>query len=307
MVALEAGFAKEEGLDLKIVVTDAGVQTRQVLAAGQVEFAIGDTTHPLQLTNRGKATKALFATATFPTTANMVVRKDLYDAGITTPEKFAAWKREDGSKPIIAATQIGASTWTYGSYVFEKLNLANNVNWVSGGGAQSLLGGLKSKQFDAIMAQPGWMFEAVDNKWGELIFDPLDEGNLNRIFGGPIPVGAVIYALQSTISSKPEVTQSLVNAIYKAAQWVKVASVDEIYDKIGDKYLGAGHPDATKREIAYYKTTKAQIYNYDGVIDEDEYARAAPIWFREGTGITQVAFADAYDLSFIEKIDVKKI
>ncbi|HTH98467.1 MAG TPA: ABC transporter substrate-binding protein [Stellaceae bacterium] len=303
MVALEGGFAKQEGLDLKITVTDAGVQTRQTLAAGQTDYAIGDTAHPLQLTNRGKASKILFVTATFPTTSNMVVRSDLYAQGITSPEAFANWKKPGGAKPVIAATQIGASTWTYGSYIFEKLGLAQKVNWVAGGGAQSLLGGLKSKQFDAIMAQPGWMFEAVDNKWGNLIFDPLDRNNLDRIFGGPIPVGAVIYALQTTIKKQPDVTQAMVNAIYRAAHWIKAASVDDIFKLVGPKYLGEGREAAVKREITYYK--RPGVYNYNGFISADSYARAAPVWFREGTGISKVDYDTACDFSFLQNTKKK--
>jgi NitT/TauT family transport system substrate-binding protein len=298
MVALEGGFAKQEGLDLQIVVTDAGVQTRQTLAAGQTQYAIGDEAHPLQLTNRGKASKIMFVTATFPTTSNMVVRSDLYAQGITTPEAFANWKKPDGSKPIIAATQIGASTWTYGSYVFVKLGLADKVNWVGGGSAQSLLGGLKSKQFDAIMAQPGWMFTAVDQKWGNLIFNPLDPKDLNRIFGGPIPAGAVIYALQSTVHKQPDVTQAIINSIYRAAHWVKTASVDDIYKMVGPKYLGDANPDSTKRELAYYK--HPGVFNYDGLIDQTAYNRAAPVWFREGTGIQKIDFKTACDFTFTQ-------
>jgi NitT/TauT family transport system substrate-binding protein len=295
MVALEGGHAKAEGLDLKIVTTDAGVQTRQVLAAGQTDFAIGDTAHPMQLTNRGKPTWSLFATATFPTTSNMVVRSDLYEQGVTSPEKLAAWKRPNGAKPIVAATQIGASTWTYGSYVFEKLGLGNRINWVSGGGAQSLIGGLRTKQFDAIMAQPGWMFECVDTGWGKLIFDPRDPKNLERIFGGSIPVGAVIYAQRSTVAAKPEITAALVSSIYRAAQWIKKSSVDDVYNLIGEKYLGRHDASPTKKEMAYYMDKDAKVFNYSGVITEAEYQRAAPVRFREGTGIASMPYNEVFN------------
>lgn len=305
MVALEGGHAKAEGLDLKIVTTDAGVQTRQVLAAGQTDFAIGDTAHPMQLTNRGKPTWSLFATATFPTTSNMVVRRDLYEQGITSPEQLAQWKRPGGAKPIVAATQIGASTWTYGSYVFDKLGLGDRINWVSGGGSQSLIGGLRTKQFDAIMAQPGWMFEAVDKGWGNLIFDPRDARNLDRIFGGSIPVGAVIYAQRSTVAAKPEITQSLVNAIYRAAQWIKKSSVDEVYDLIGEKYLGRHDDGPTKREMAYYMDKEAKVFNYSGVITEADYQRAAPVWFREGTGIAAMPFNEVFKFQYVAESQKK--
>ena len=49
-----------------------------------------------------------------------VVRKDLYDAGITSIEKLAAYKRPDGAKAIVAATAIGSGTWVYGTYVSRR-------------------------------------------------------------------------------------------------------------------------------------------------------------------------------------------
>ena len=220
---------------------------------------------------------------------------DLYEQGVTSPEKLAAWKRPNGAKPIVAATQIGASTWTYGSYVFEKLGLGNRINWVSGGGAQSLIGGLRTKQFDAIMAQPGWMFECVDKGWGKLIFDPRDPKNLERIFGGSIPVGAVIYAQRSTVAAKPEITTALVASIYRAAQWIKKSSVDDVYNLVGEKYLGRHDAAPTKKEMAYYMDKSAKVFNYSGLITEEQYQRAAPVWFREGTGIARMPFNEVFN------------
>src|SRR5690242_10570659 len=67
MVALGLGIAREEGLELKIVPTDGGAKSRQVLAAGEADFGHGDATHPLQLSNRGKAAKILFVSETIAT------------------------------------------------------------------------------------------------------------------------------------------------------------------------------------------------------------------------------------------------
>ena len=62
MVAFELGLGREEGLDLKLNPADAGAKARQILAAGEVDFAHGDATHPLQLSRRGKPAKMLMAT-----------------------------------------------------------------------------------------------------------------------------------------------------------------------------------------------------------------------------------------------------
>jgi NitT/TauT family transport system substrate-binding protein len=294
MVALELGLAREEGLDLKLVTTDGGAKSRQVLAAGQADYAHGDATHPLQISNRGKPAKALLCTENICSYANIVVRRDLYERGITSPEKLAAWKRPDGAKPIVAATAIGSGTWMFGTYIFERLGAGERINWIAGGGSKTMLGGLASKQFDAIMAVPAWQSQAEEQGWGRVIYDVRDRAAWDRTFGGPLPV-SVIYALDTQIARHEAETQAYVNAIYRAMQWLKGASSDEIYRRIGEKYLGDLNPDAAKRELDYYKAT----WNFAGGVSEAEFKRGGAVWYRDGTGIEETAYNDAIEPRFL--------
>jgi NitT/TauT family transport system substrate-binding protein len=295
MVADVLGFAKEEGVDLKLQITDGGAKSRQVLAAGEAMFGHGDSSHPLQISNRGKPARMLYVTESVCSYANMVVRKDLYDQGITTPEKLAGWKRPNGAKPIVAATAIGSGTWIYGTFIFESLGAGDNINWVSGGGTSTMLGGLQSKQFDAIMALPAWQYDAEANGWGKRIYDVLDKAAWAKAFGGPLPTTA-IYALKTTIDQHADVTQATINATYKAMQWMKANASEEIFKRIGPKYLQDLDPAAAKREFDYYKAA----WHYSGTFDAAEYKNGERVWFRDGTDIKPIAFADAIDARFID-------
>ncbi|MBI1778157.1 MAG: ABC transporter substrate-binding protein [Proteobacteria bacterium] len=295
MVADVMGFAKEEGIDLKLQIPDGGAKARQILAAGEAQFGHGDTTHPLQISNRGRPARILMASETVCSYANIVVRKDLFDQGIDTVEKLGRWKRADGAKPIVAATAIGSGTWMYGSFIFERLGVGDNINWVAGGSTSTMLGGLKSKQFDAIMALPNWIYDAESHGWGKTIYNVLDKATWDKAFGGPMPT-TVVYAQLSTIREKPEMVQAYMNAIYKSMQWLKTNSVDAILAKIGPKYLGDLNPESAKLEMGYYKAA----WHYAGTISEAEYKTAAPVFFRDGTDIQPVAFADAVDARFLE-------
>ena len=179
-IADAKGFLKAEGLDFKLVVGNAGTHGRQSLAAGQALFAHGDASHPLQLSTRGKKAKIVLATQMIASIANIVVRKDLFDAGIDSVEKLAAYKRPNGGKPILAATAIGSGTWMYGTYTFESKGLGNTVTWVAGGGLNTMLPALETKQFDAIMAVPGWVIEAESKGFGKAIFDTSKPRRLHR-------------------------------------------------------------------------------------------------------------------------------
>src|SRR4051812_8187701 len=157
MIAELKGYFRDEGLDPKLVTGNAGTFGRQTLAAGQAMFAHGDASHPLQLSARGKPCRILLATEMVASYSSIVVRKDLYDSGITSVDKFAGYKRPDGAKPIIAATAIGSGTWMFGTYVFESRGLGGKVNWVAGGGPSTMFPSLETRQFDAIMAPPSWV------------------------------------------------------------------------------------------------------------------------------------------------------
>jgi NitT/TauT family transport system substrate-binding protein len=294
LVALELGIAREEGLELKLVTTDGGAKSRQVLAAGQAMFGHGDATHPLQISNRGKPAKILLCTENIASYANIVVRADLYDQGITSPDKLAAWKRPDGAKPIVAATAIGSGTWMFGTYIFESLGAGERINWVAGGGAKTMLGALSTRQFDAIMSAPVWQFEAEKKGWGKPIYEVRDRAAWDKAFGGPLPV-ATVYALDSQIADKA-LTQSYVNAIYRAMQWLKQAPTLEVYTKVGEKYWSDLDEEAAKREIDYFKAT----WNFPCGISEEEFARGGKVWYRDGTDLKETAYQDAVAPAFLE-------
>src|SRR3954470_3193316 len=167
MIAEQKGYFKDEGLDFKLLTGNAGTFGRQTLAAGQALFAHGDASHPLQLSARGKPCRILLATEMVASYSSIVVRKDLYDSGITLVDKFAGYKRPDGAKPIIAATAIGSGTWMFGTYVFESRGLGGKVNWVAGGGPSTMFPSLETRQFDAIMAPPSWVVETEAKGFGK--------------------------------------------------------------------------------------------------------------------------------------------
>jgi NitT/TauT family transport system substrate-binding protein len=299
-IAEAKGFFKDEGLDFKLVIGNAGTHGRQALAAGQAMFAQGDASHALQLSTRGKPCKIIMASQMVSSIASIVVRKDLYDAGITTVEKLADYKRPDGAKPIIAATAIGSGTWIYGTYIFESKKLADRVHWVAGGGPKTLFPGLQTKQFDAIMAVPGWIIEAQQNGFGVPIYDTSKPGVFEKDFGGTVPV-LVVYTLAETAAENKPVVQAFVNGMYRAAKWVKEQPVEEVYKLVGEKMYSGVNPVAVKAELEFDKNTWA----YDGRIDKAAFERGGKVWYRKGTDIPESKYEDLVDMSFLDAAQAK--
>ncbi len=295
MVAKAKGFAAEEGLDLKLTEALGGSKVRKLIAAEQVGYALGDSSHPLQLTNRGKPAKILLATDNRCSYANIVVRKELADKGIDSIEKLAEYKNPNGGKPVIAATGIGSGTWVYGTYVLESFGVNDKFNWVAGGGSKTILGGLKAGKFDAIMAVPAWQFRAQDDGYGAPLYDISDKAAWDKVFGGKIPA-SVVYVLEETIKDNPELAQKYVNALYKSMQWLGSSSEEDIYKVVGP--LMPKFPEAlVKREIAYYK----KIWQFDASFPAEDFGNGAKVWFREKTKIKPLEYGAVADMSFLEK------
>ena len=304
LVAREKRFFEEEGVtaDKGFIVPGGGAKVVQALAAGQALFALGDANHPLKISEKGKDAVILFATDTRCSYANIVARKDLYDAGLTSLDKLATVKRPGGGKWVVAATAIGSGTWVYGSYVLEQQRtpdgrpLNSLVEWVGGGASTTMLGGLKAGKFDAIMAVPEWMWAAEDQGFGKAIYDVLDAQAWNRVFGGPLPA-TVGYCLKETIERQPEAVQGYVNACFRAQQWMRKAADGEILELLHRPYMDTFSREEVLKSIRYYKS----IFDWDFLVDEKEYGEVLKVFLSTKVLDAPIAFPKAVDMSFARK------
>jgi sulfonate transport system substrate-binding protein len=305
LVAAQKKLFEEEGIKTPdFIVPGGGAKSAQVVAAGQAMFALGDSNHPLKATEKGREATILFATDNRCSYANIVVRKELHDRGVRSVEALADQKLV-GRKAVVAATAIGSGTYVYGVYVLRNTKAADgkpvndHVEWVGGGSSTTMLGGLKAGKFDAIMAVPIWQTTAVQEGYGQPIFDIQDEKSWNRVFGGPIPV-TVGYCLKETIEKSPEVVQGYVNACYRAQQWIRRAKDEEIADLLHKPYMDTFKREAVLDEIRYYRT----IFDWDFVVDEKDYERGNKVWVPLALD-KPIPYAKAVDMSFVRKAHAK--
>ena len=293
-VADRVGFFKEAGLDCKLIQGGSGVKTREIIASSQGDIGIGDITHPMQLSNHGRAGRVLMPVDTRSGAVIFIIRKDLRDQGITTLEQLAAWKRPDGRKPIVSVSSLGGTNHVWASYYMETMGLDDKVTWIGTGNVETMLGSLKTKQVDVLVNSLSLLNESVAQGWGALLFDGTDEAIWNKYIGGKVPVTAH-FTLQATIDKDPPKMQAFVTALWRATQWIKAHSPEEIYDAI-EPYVGSTSRDANVLEI----TTLKQVADYEGTIDAAGWARGEKVWFREMTGIKPLAIADLVSPTFVD-------
>jgi len=293
-VADRIGFFKDAGLDCKLIQGGSGVKTREIIAASQGDIGIGDITHPMQLSNHGRAGRVLMPVDTRSSAVMFIIRQDLKQQGINTLEALTEWKRPDGRKPIVSVSSLGGTNHVWSSYYMETMGLDQKVTWIGTGNVDTMLGSLKSKQVDVLVSSLSLLNESIEQGWGELLFDGTDEAIWNKYIGGKVPVTAH-FTLQSTIDKDPAKMQALVTALWRAAQWIKVHAPEEIYDAI-EPYVGSTSRKANILEI----TALQKVADYDGTIDAGGFARGEKVWFREMTGIKPLTIAEVVSPGFVE-------
>ncbi|QPF86216.1 ABC transporter substrate-binding protein [Bradyrhizobium genosp. L] len=293
-VADRIGYFKEAGLDCKLIQGGSGVKTREIIASSQGDIGIGDVTHPMQLTNHGRAARVLLPIDTRSNSVMFIIRKDLKDQGITTLEAFTQWKRPDGRKPIVSVSSLGGTNHVWASYYMETMGLDDKVTWIGTGNVDTMLGTLKSKQADILVSSLSLLTDAQKQGWGELLFDGTDEAIWNKHIGGKVPVTAH-FTLQATIDKDPAKMEAYVTALWRAAQWIKAHKAEEVYDAI-EPYVGSTSRESNLLEISSIQ----KVADYDGRVDAASFARGEKVWFREMTGIKPLKIEDVVNTALID-------
>src|SRR5471032_3410609 len=246
-VADRVGYFKEAGLDCKLIQGGSGVKTREIIASSQGDIGIGDVTHPTQLSNHGRAGRILMPTDTRSSSVMFIIRKDLKDQGITSLQALTEWKRPDGRRPIVSVSSLGGTNHVWASFYMETMNLDDKVTWIGTGNVDAMLGSLKTKQVDVLVSSLSLLNESMDQGWGALLFDGTDEAIWNKYIGGKVPVTSH-FTVQATIDKDPAKMQAFVTALWRAAQWIKPHSPDEVYELI-EPYVGSTSRKANVLEI----------------------------------------------------------
>jgi NitT/TauT family transport system substrate-binding protein len=240
------------------------------------------------------------ATDTRATVANIIVRSDLWDSGIRSVEALGSIKRPDGAKPQIAVTRIGSATWIYGKFIISKLGLADAVEFVSVPDGAPMLGALRTKRIDALVSNNITYFAVMDDNLGKPVFDTSDKEAWDKFFGSSI-ASQCVFALESQIIKNPQLTQGIVNGVYRGLKYIEKNPPEKLYEAIKGHFLPSLEPKAVIREIAYMRP----LFDLNGVISKEAYQNGSPIWFNEETKIAPQPYADMVDFSFLENAKKK--
>jgi NitT/TauT family transport system substrate-binding protein len=193
--AAEAGYFREEGLDVEFVTTDSSARSLPMLVSGEAQFSTVDAQTLIQADLKGADLRMIAAGV------NRLVFSIMVDPSIKTPEDMRG-KR-------LGVTTLGSSTHTSAIQALNmwKLEDGKDVTIIPLNSVPNILVGLQTKQVEAGVLSPPTNTRAKLAGFAEL---------LNLAKDGPEFPSITIAATQTFLSKNPQVATAFVRAYSRA-------------------------------------------------------------------------------------------
>lgn len=245
-IAERKGFFKDEGLDVTINDFGGGAKSLQALVGGSIDVVTGAYEHTIRMQAKGQDIVSVIELGRFPGIV-LVARKD-------RPVKSV--KELKGAK--IGVTAPGSSTNFFVDFLLSKEGLKpEDVSFIGVGGGASAVAQMKRGEIDAMSNLDPVITKLEDDGDVIVLADSRTEAGNEKIFGGENPA-AVLYMKRDFVARNPVTTQKLVNAFYKALQWLKTASPEDVAAVVPEEYLlgdKALYMNAVKNSLPVYSRT----------------------------------------------------
>ncbi|WP_127089828.1 ABC transporter substrate-binding protein [Aquabacter cavernae] len=287
-IAERNGYFKEQGLDVTINDFGGGAKSLQALIGGSIDVVTGAYEHTIRMQAKGQDIVSVIELGRYPGIV-LVVAKD-------KAEKYKAIKDLKGAK--IGVTAPGSSTNFFVNFLLAKNGLSpEDVAFVGVGGGASAVAQMKRGEIDAMSnLDPVITKLQSDGDVVVLADSRTVEGN-EKIFGGQNPA-AVLYMKTDFVKENPITTQKLTNAFYKALQWLKTATPEDVAKVVPEEYLLG---DRTLYIAAV--TASKPTYSLTGIIPESGMKNALGmlVEFDPELKAAKIDLAKTFDGSFVKK------
>ncbi|MEW6122585.1 MAG: ABC transporter substrate-binding protein [Pseudomonadota bacterium] len=287
-IAERNGYFKEQGLDVTINDFGGGAKSLQALIGGSIDVVTGAYEHTIRMQAKGQDIVSVIELGRYPGIV-LVVAKD-------KAEKYKAIKDLKGAK--IGVTAPGSSTNFFVNFLLAKNGLKpDDVAFVGVGGGASAVAQMKRGEIDAMSnLDPVITKLQSDGDVVVLADSRTVEGN-EKIFGGQNPA-AVLYMKSDFVKENPITTQKLTNAFYKALQWLKTATPEDVAKVVPEDYLLGD----SALYVAAVKASKP-TYSLTGIIPESGMKNALGmlVEFDPELKAAKIDLAKTFDPTFVKK------
>lgn len=231
-LAQKLGYYKEQGLDVHLINTPAGVQAENELLAGEVQAVVGFYDHTIDLQSKGKSLINIIQFLSAPGEAEMI-------AGNATRVKSL----KDLKGKTFGVTGLGSSTDFITRALAERAGLKpGEYSLLSVGAGNTFIAALKQGHIAAGMTTEPTVGVLQQSGEGRILVDLRTPEATRAALGETYPSSGL--TVEAAWLAKNQATaQKLVNAYVKTLHWIAAHSAEQIADELprdywaGDKAL----------------------------------------------------------------------
>ncbi len=252
-LAEQLGYFRDEGVDVKLVDTAAGVTAETALVAGQAQGVVGFYDHTIDLQAKGKCITSIVQFANVPGEAEVVAAAQA--PTITKPADFAGRK--------LGITSSGSSTDFLTQYLASKGGVpTSGYTTVQAGADAKFIAAMGSGGIDAGMTTDPTIAKLVQTGAGKVLIDMRTVKGTRAALGGLYPASS-LYVSCDWLAQHPQTAQKLANAFVRTLHFIDANDGAAIAAKMPPDY-SSGDPGLY---VAALNDSKG-MFTRDGVIDE---------------------------------------
>lgn len=252
----QLGYFKEQGLNVELVDTPAGVTAETAMLANQAQGVVGfyDHTIDIQAKDSSKCLESVVQFANVPGEVEMVSKKDKNT--IKTPADFKGKK--------LGVTSQGSSTDFLTQYLAGKAGVTTaDYSTVKAGADSTFIGAMNSGGINAGMTTDPTVARLVNSGDGAVLLDMRNEAGTRKALGGLYPASSLYMGCGYVNSHKSQV-QKLANAFVKTLKFINSNDGAAIAAKMPTDYAGSD-----KKLYEQAINDSKGMFTKDGVMDPD--------------------------------------
>ncbi|MGC2087180.1 MAG: ABC transporter substrate-binding protein [Bradyrhizobium sp.] len=225
----ELGYFKDEGLDIELISSRAGVEAENELLAGAVQGVVGFYDHTIDLQAKGKFIQSVVQFSQAPGEVELVSTK--YADSVKSPADFKGH--------TLGVTGLGSSTDFLTRYLAERGGLkAGDYSLLPVGAGNTFIAAIKQDQIQAGMTTEPTIGQMLKTGAAKILVDMRTPDKTAAALGGTYPA-ASFYVNTTWLDGHKDEAQKLANAFVKTMHFIAGHSAAEIADKMPkDYYVG---------------------------------------------------------------------
>jgi len=282
----QLGYFKDEGLDVELLNTRAGVEAENELLAGAVQGVVGFYDHTIDLQSKGKYIESVVQFSQAPGEVELVSSKH---PEMKSPADFKG--------KTLGVTGLGSSTDFLTQYLAVRAGLkAGEYSLLPVGAGNTFIAAIKQDQIQAGMTTEPTIARLLKTGEAKVLVDMRTPEKTDAALGGPYPA-ASFYVQSNWVESHKETVQKLANAMVKTMHYIATHSAEEIADKMPKDYY-AGNKDLYVQGLADGKA----MFTPDGRMPADgpETVLKVLSTFSKSLQGKQIDLSKTYTTAFVD-------